>query len=357
MSNKNIINKLISGVLVNTMVLGMFGTVEENTRVLASSGESVGISKPSFGEILQERLMKLVPEDFDNVIKEILEDFDNAFGNVIKAKKGDLETAQKKFKEEKKNKLLGKNENESEIKKCEQGENQEEAIQELKEVNKRIDEILDASMEEILNRIDGNEYLEPYDMESDIKNLKGQINEEMVCYKDSLFAPEIDEEYYKQRKTLKDGDCDENGLKYELKDVDERTAILVGCINKAIKTLDIPMYVVKDEIEYKVKEIGDRAFEGCSGFKGDLIIPESVEKIGAFAFSGCSGFKGRLTIPKGVKEIGAYAFYGCSGLTGDLTIPKSVKEIGEDAFEGCSGLTGDLTIPKKVIELLKVVAG
>ena len=288
------------------MVLGMFGTVEENTRVLASSGESVGISKPSFGEILQERLMKLVPEDFDNVIKEILEDFDNAFdnvikeiledfdnafGNVIKAKKGDLETAQKKFKEEKKNKLLGKNENESEIKKCEQGENQEEAIQELKEVNKRIDEILDASMEEILNRIDGNEYLEPYDMESDIKNLKGQINEEMVLYKDSLFAPEIDEEYYKQRKTLKDGDCDENGLKYELKDVDERTAILVGCINKAIKTLDIPMYVVKDEIEYKVKEIGDRAFEGCSGFKGDLIIPESVEKICKKAFYGCSGLR------------------------------------------------------------------
>ena len=38
MSNKNIINKLISGVLVNTMVLGISNQVFENFKIFASSG-------------------------------------------------------------------------------------------------------------------------------------------------------------------------------------------------------------------------------------------------------------------------------------------------------------------------------
>ncbi|MFR3445138.1 MAG: leucine-rich repeat protein, partial [Segatella copri] len=40
----------------------------------------------------------------------------------------------------------------------------------------------------------------------------------------------------------------------------------------------------------------------------------------------------------GVTEIGNAAFEGCSGLT-SLTLPSDVTEIGNAAFEGCSGLT------------------
>ena len=49
---------------------------------------------------------------------------------------------------------------------------------------------------------------------------------------------------------------------------------------------------------------------------------------------GVMEFKGTL------KTIGKDAFLNCSGFTGNLTIPNSVTSIGEYAFEGCSGFTG-----------------
>ena len=90
------------------------------------------------------------------------------------------------------------------------------------------------------------------------------------------------------------------------------------------------------------------AFYGCSGFTGDLTIPNSVTTIGNSAFQECSGFTGKLTISSSVTTIGNMAFYGCSGFTGDLTIPNSVTTIGNYAFANCKGFTGDLTIPNSV---------
>ena len=49
---------------------------------------------------------------------------------------------------------------------------------------------------------------------------------------------------------------------------------------------------------------------------------------------GVMEFKGTL------KTIGKDAFLNCSGFTGNLTIPNSVTSIGTSAFEGCSGFTG-----------------
>ena len=97
-----------------------------------------------------------------------------------------------------------------------------------------------------------------------------------------------------------------------------------------------------------LKEIGDYAFEDCSGLTGDLTIPESVTTIGNYAFYDCFRFTGDLTIPESVTTIGDNAFEGCSGFTGNLTIPESVTTIGNYAFEGCSGFTGSLTIPEGV---------
>ena len=45
-----------------------------------------------------------------------------------------------------------------------------------------------------------------------------------------------------------------------------------------------------------------------------------------------------MTIPNSVTEIGDEAFEYCSGLT-SVTIGNSVTKIGNYAFEGCSGLT------------------
>ena len=106
-------------------------------------------------------------------------------------------------------------------------------------------------------------------------------------------------------------------------------------------------------IPNSVTSIGKYAFTGCSGFKGSLTIGNSVTTIGEYAFSGCSGFNGSLTIPNSVTTIGQNAFYNCKGLTGSLTIPNSVTTIGESAFSNCKGFTGSLTIPNSVTAIGK----
>ncbi len=102
-----------------------------------------------------------------------------------------------------------------------------------------------------------------------------------------------------------------------------------------------------------VTTIGGGAFEDCGGFTGALTIPNSVTYIGSYAFSDCSGFTGALTIPDGVTTINPGAFYACSGFDGALTIPDSVITIEEYAFRGCSGFTGELTIPDGVTTIQK----
>ena len=101
-------------------------------------------------------------------------------------------------------------------------------------------------------------------------------------------------------------------------------------------------------LEEGITHIGNYAFYYCSGFTGDLTIPNSVTSIGKYAFYKCSGFDGSLTIGNSVTTIGNYAFGNCSGFKGSLTIPNSVTTIGNYAFGNCSGFTGSLTIPNSV---------
>ncbi len=97
--------------------------------------------------------------------------------------------------------------------------------------------------------------------------------------------------------------------------------------------------------------IGERAFQNCAGFSGNLVIPDSVITIGSSAFSGCTGFTGDLVIPDSVTEINNSAFSGCTGFTGDLVIPDSVTEISNSAFSGCTGFSGGLTISDHVAHI------
>ena len=101
-------------------------------------------------------------------------------------------------------------------------------------------------------------------------------------------------------------------------------------------------------IPNSVTTIGNSAFKGCTGFTGNLTIPNTVKTIGSYAFSGCTGFKGNLTIPNSVTTIDNGTFYECTGFTGNLIIPNSVKTIEGSTFEGCTGFTGNLTIPNSV---------
>ena len=98
------------------------------------------------------------------------------------------------------------------------------------------------------------------------------------------------------------------------------------------------------ELEYSVKNIGDRAFYDCTGMTS-ITIPSSVKKIGTQAFRGCTGMTD-LTIGNGVETIGYAAFELCTNLT-SASIPNSVTYIDAWAFTACSGLKAVL-IPSSV---------
>jgi hypothetical protein len=100
-----------------------------------------------------------------------------------------------------------------------------------------------------------------------------------------------------------------------------------------------------------VTTIGSSAFSYCAGFTGNLVIPNSVTSIGISVFQGCSGFTGNLVIPNSVTSIGINVFENCTGFTGNLVIPNSVTSIGSYAFQGCSGFTGNLVIPNSVTSI------
>ena len=177
----------------------------------------------------------------------------------------------------------------------------------------------------------------------------------------------------------------DDGLIYVLNKKD-KTAQLNSVLNIEIEKANILANVKKDGKVYTVTEIGDYAFEGCSGLTS-VKIPGSVERIERCAFRGCK----KVTIESDivhqtddgliyvlnkkdktaqlnsvlnieiekanilanvkkdgkvytVTEIGECAFFGCRSLTG-VEIPGSVTSIGWCAFARCSGLT-KIRVPK-----------
>ena len=143
----------------------------------------------------------------------------------------------------------------------------------------------------------------------------------------------------------------------------------------------IPASVTYSGKTYSVTEIGEHAFDGCSGLTS-VSIGNSVTTIGEYAFRECSGLKKveisdleawckisfksnnsnpvyyshnlflngqeikNLIIPESIQELKYYVFRGCSGLT-SVVIPNSVTYIGGSAFTGCSSLTS-VEIPNSV---------
>lgn len=86
-------------------------------------------------------------------------------------------------------------------------------------------------------------------------------------------------------------------------------------------------------IPNNIKEIEDRAFEGCD--LGAIILPNTLEVIGTCSFRSCS--LQSIIIPNSIKVIGASAFYGCHNLF-KVVLPRDIDEIYDYTFSFCNEL-------------------
>ncbi|KAK8899260.1 hypothetical protein M9Y10_001571 [Tritrichomonas musculus] len=109
-----------------------------------------------------------------------------------------------------------------------------------------------------------------------------------------------------------------------------------------------------------IAEIGKNAFLDCSGFTDEITFPDYLTNnhnlyIDEGAFDGCSGFKGNLRLPRGTilgpepdfgseQVYGKNAFRGCSGFDGKLYLPESIENVPEGTFSGCSKFIGDIPL-------------
>lgn len=169
-------------------------------------------------------------------------------------------------------------------------------------------------------------------------------------------------------------------LNYSVND-DGTSVTLTGHVDgqSATGTLTIPESVTYEETSYAVTKIDAYAFQNCSGFTGDLVIPNSVTEIGERTFYYCTGFDGSLTIGENVTNIGHYAFAECSGITTlnynainsnasnaymdygwiefchalhTLNIGENVQVIPDHAFNAFNvSFTGGLVIPSSVTSI------
>ena len=112
-------------------------------------------------------------------------------------------------------------------------------------------------------------------------------------------------------------------------------------------------------IPNSVYTIASQAFANCTGLTGNLNIPSSIKYLKNRAFDGCSGFNGTLTFENpadltnitDIYRISWNAFRFCTGFTGDLILPEGIISIQERVFKGCTNITNvNCYIDKSIID-------
>ena len=84
-----------------------------------------------------------------------------------------------------------------------------------------------------------------------------------------------------------------------------------------------------------LREIGDRAFEGCFHLR-KINLCEGLRTIGVYAFEGCSSLT-YIAIPSTVTNLGDMAFQNCHGLK-EVQLCEGLRTIGRRAFRKCTSL-------------------
>lgn len=90
-------------------------------------------------------------------------------------------------------------------------------------------------------------------------------------------------------------------------------AVVTDCNVKAKGVVEIPSAVTINENVYKVRYIGDKAFDNCTLIT-DIKIPEGVTAIRNFAFRNCTSLE-NVYIPESLAICQFDAFDGCGKMT------------------------------------------
>ena len=101
--------------------------------------------------------------------------------------------------------------------------------------------------------------------------------------------------------------------------------------------------------------IGDKAFNYCSKFAGELVFPNSVTTIGIAAFNNCGITS--VHLGKNVKEIGANAFVQNRAITKVTCSRERPASIQDNTFDNSVYSNATLTIPKGSTSMYIVATG
>ena len=132
----------------------------------------------------------------------------------------------------------------------------------------------------------------------------------------------------------------------------------------AAGNIEIPASITVETVQYDVKAIQDKAFEGNRKITGMVLhegitsigekafydnrfttftVPASVTTLGENAFRYCTTMTNITFAGNNIETLPTSVFQGCTSLP-DVDIPSSVTSIGDEAFNGCENLT-EITIP------------
>lgn len=114
----------------------------------------------------------------------------------------------------------------------------------------------------------------------------------------------------------------------------------------------IPSIVKHKGTEYKVTQIGERAFLGCYDLTS-VSLPEGIVSLEEGAFSDCGIIS--IVIPNSVTQIGNGVFSGCRELT-SVSLPPKITTINDNLFYLCDKLTS-IALPESVTSIGKYAFG
>ncbi|MBP5469450.1 MAG: leucine-rich repeat domain-containing protein, partial [Candidatus Riflebacteria bacterium] len=126
-----------------------------------------------------------------------------------------------------------------------------------------------------------------------------------------------------------------------------------NCTNLSKIDVDSNNKIYKSLDGFLLSKDSSKLIRCLEGKKGSVKLPDNVDSISSYAFSGCKKLSS-VTMNENLKTISEYAFKNCTGLT-SINIPSSVTEIGDGVFSGCTNITSATLNNSDVLEKFKSI--